>query len=181
MPVNIISTVSRCFFAFTGGLIAIIEPALPYIGVCYLFVLGDCYTAWKLSRRAKKRFPNKASGKFKSVHFGEVISTMAEVSAAIVLGHLAQQIVLEGLPMAIPNVVAGAVIFWQAWSMLENKSSCNDAKWARVMQRIMVDKTERHFDINLDELKPKRQRRRNGNYNKDNSGEDELHDFQDVY
>lgn len=37
--------------------------------------------------------------------------------------------------------------------MLENESSCNDAKWAKIAQRIMVDKTERHFDIDLHELK----------------------------
>jgi len=37
--------------------------------------------------------------------------------------------------------------------MLENESSCNDARWADVAQRIMVDKTERHFDIDLHELK----------------------------
>lgn len=39
------------------------------------------------------------------------------------------------------------------YAMLENESSCNDAKWAKVLQRIMVDKTERHFDIDLSALK----------------------------
>lgn len=136
-------------FTFMGGAMAIIEPTVPYILVCYLFVLADVYTANALSRRAKKRFPKKASGKLRSEKFGDVIGTMIKVSAAIILAYLAQKFVFGELPMALPNIVAACVIFWQTWSMLENESSCNDAKWAKVAQRIMVDKTSRHFDIDL--------------------------------
>jgi hypothetical protein len=63
--------------------------------------------------------------------------------------------VVQVLPIKLTNIVAGAVCFWQVWSMLENESSCNNARWAKIAQRILVDKTERHFDIDLRELKEK--------------------------
>ena len=34
-------------------------------------------------------------------------------------------------------------------SILENESTCNGAAWARVVQKIVADKTDRHFDFNL--------------------------------
>ena len=43
-------------------------------------------------------------------------------------------------------------------AIIENESSCRGEKegmfW-RLLQKIMIDKTERHFDVNLDELKDK--------------------------
>jgi hypothetical protein len=38
------------------------------------------------------------------------------------------------------------------WSILENMSSCNGATWAKICQKIMVDKTKRHFDIDISKL-----------------------------
>jgi hypothetical protein len=53
------------------------------------------------------------------------------------------------------RAIAGAFIFVEIWSMLENESSLNDAKWAKVLQKIMVSKVERHFDIDLPEFETK--------------------------
>jgi hypothetical protein len=53
-------------------------------------------------------------------------------------------------------MVSGALVFWQVWSILENESSCRseqDAKLWKLLQRVMVDKTSRHFDVDLSELK----------------------------
>ena len=41
----------------------------------------------------------------------------------------------------------------QMWSVLENFSSENSNGWALVLQKIMVNKAKRHFDIDLNELK----------------------------
>ena len=37
-------------------------------------------------------------------------------------------------------------------SILENESTCNGATWAKVLQKIVADKTDRHFNVRLDEL-----------------------------
>ena len=71
----------------------------------------------------------------------------------ILLAYLVENVVFEGMNMRLPNIAAGAVCFWQLCSILENEASCNNSKWARIARRILIDKTARHFDIDLNELK----------------------------
>ena len=150
---SILSLVGKHIMGVMGACVAMIRPTFPFILVCTLAVLADCYTAWSLSRRVKKRFPGANDGKFKSNYAGRVFITLIKVYSLIILVYLIDAMVFPEIALHLPQVVAGAVCFWQIWSMLENESSCNDAKWAKIAQRIMVDKTERHFDIDLHELK----------------------------
>ena len=150
---SILSLVGKHIMGVMGACVAMIRPTYPFILVCTLAVLADCYTAWSLSRRVKKRFPGANDGKFKSNYAGRVFITLIKVYSLTILVHLIDAMVFPEIAFHLPQVVAGAVCFWQIWSMLENESSCNDAKWAKIAQRIMVDKTERHFEIDLHELK----------------------------
>ena len=52
----------------------------------------------------------------------------------------------------LANYLAVIYCSVQFVSILENESTCNGAAWARVMQKIVADKTERHFNIKLKEL-----------------------------
>lgn len=135
---------------------AFLEPTLPYILICTLLIFADCYTAWQLSRRARKAHPDKVDktgGKFKSRHFGEVLHTLMKSYVLIVLAFLIQHYITDGLSFDLTKICAGAICFWQAWSILENESSCNGAKWAKIAQKVLVDKTSRHLDIDLSDLK----------------------------
>lgn len=146
----------RWLFTFLGGVLAILEPTLPYLIICTLIIFADCYTAWSLSRRARKAHPDRVSEdgkKFKSHYFGKVIETLAKSWVLIIIAFLIQVHITDGIPIDLTKVAAGAIVFWQLWSILENESSCNGAKWAKLAQKILVDKTSRHFNINLDELK----------------------------
>lgn len=153
-----ISTISNIekfgqyIFAVIGGLFAIIQPTMPLILVSTLAVFADCLTAWSLAKRVKSKY-GKNDGYFKSEHFGRVFTTLIKVYAIIILSYLIDVYVLDFADMSLANITAGAVCFWQIWSILENESSCNNAKWAKIAQKIMVDKTERHFNIDLSELK----------------------------
>lgn len=152
------SELLRWGFTALGAMMAMLQPALPYILICTLAILADCYTAWSLSRRARKAMPDRVSKdgkKFKSHHFGAVLLTMLKAWTLIVLAYLIQYYITNEMPIDLTKVAAGAICFWQIWSMLENESSCNDAKWARLLQKILIDKTSRHFDIDLNDLKPK--------------------------
>lgn len=154
---NNLSEFLRWSFSAFGALIAILEPTLPYLVICTLMIFADCFTAWQLSRRARKAHPDRVSDdgkKFKSHNFGKVIITIFKAWALIFMAYLMQKHITDGLPVDLTKVAAGAICFWQLWSILENESSCNDAKWAKTMQKILVDKTERHFDIDLSELNP---------------------------
>ena len=46
----------------------------------------------------------------------------------------------------------GAFLFYEAWSCLENWSSENDEPIAKALQRIMVNKAERHLDVPLSDI-----------------------------
>ena len=153
---ELLTNFGRYILSLIGVVLAFLEPTAPFVFICTLAVLFDCYTAWALSRRVKKKYPGANDGKFKSNYAGRVFGTLIKVYALTILAYLVQTHVLEGLPIKLPNIVAAAVCFWQVWSMLENESSCNDAKWAKIAQRILVDKTERHFEIDLSELKEKK-------------------------
>lgn len=143
----------RGIFSIGGAIVAFMQPTLPFIIICTAAVLGDMYTAWSLSRRVKKRHPGANDGKFKSCYAGKVFETLIKIYLLIILSYMIETFIFEGLPIRLANISAGAVCFWQVWSMLENESSCNSARWARVVQQVMVDKAERHFDIDLSELK----------------------------
>ncbi len=155
---NNLSEFLRCVFTAMGAIIAILEPTFPYLFICTLMILADCYTAWSLSKRAQKLYPDKISKdgkKFKSHNFGRVIVTLLKAYALIIVAFLIQRHITDAWPIDLPKVAAGAICFWQLWSILENESSCNGAKWAKTLQKILVDKTSRHFDLDLSDLKSK--------------------------
>ena len=146
---NILKHIGAALF----GLAAYLQPTFPFMAVCTVAVLYDVVSAWRLARRARAAQPGKASGKFKSSAMGKVMVTLTKVYGLIVLAYLIENVVFEGMNMRLPNIAAGAVCFWQLCSILENEASCNNSKWARIARRILIDKTARHFDIDLNELK----------------------------
>lgn len=154
---KMLQRIGKAIITCMGGIMAFLKPTIPFMLICMIAILCDCYTAWTLSRRVKKKFPGSNDGKFKSVYFGKVIMTMIKVCALIVLAFCIDKYIFPDINVRLANIVAGAVCFWQIWSMLENESSCNNAKWAKIAQKILVDKTERHFDIDLSDLKAKEQ------------------------
>jgi hypothetical protein len=156
MNSNITTEILRWVFTAIGALAAIFEPALPYLLICTLLILADCYTAWSLGRRVRKAHPEAVKAethKFKSSHFARVISTMIKSWVLICLAYLMQRHITDGLPVDMTKIAAGAICFWQLWSILENESSCNGAKWAKMAQRILVDKTTRHLNLDSEDVK----------------------------
>lgn len=153
---NNLSELLRWVFTAIGAVLAIIEPTYPYLVICTFMILADCYTAWSLSKRARKAHPEKVSQdgkKFKSHNFGKVIMTLLKAYTLIIMAFFMQKYITNGIPIDLAKVAAGAICFWQFWSILENESSCNGSKWAKLLQKIVVDKTSRHFDIDLSDLK----------------------------
>lgn len=145
----------RWIFTALGAIVAVIEPTLPYMALCTLMIIADCFTAWSLSRRARKAHPDRVSDdgkKFKSQNFGKVMKTLLKSYALILMAYFIQRVITDGMPVDLTKVAAGAICFWQLWSILENESSCNGSRWAKTLQRVLVDKTSRHFDIDLSEL-----------------------------
>ena len=142
---------SKIAFVTLGGLASILSNTAVFAGICALAVCMDCYSAWALSKRVKKAYPKANDGKFKSKFAKNIFSTMLEIYSLIILASLVDTHILEQPEMYGTKFIAGIFCAVQVWSMLENSSSCNGSPWAKVMQRLMVDKASRHFDIDFKE------------------------------
>ncbi len=131
---------------------AFFAPLLPYAFVCTLFVLADCYTAWQLGRRLRRKYPNASgphAGRLSSRRFGRTIATLIKIYAALILASAAEHVLfgVSEASFSCTRLTAGAICFWQLLSILENESTCSDARWAATARRFLIDKTSRHINL----------------------------------
>lgn len=161
---NYIPNLPKILFALIGGgvgwFVGEFRPTFPLIIVAVVFIVYDAYTAYQLDKRVKLAYPDKAKrkkAKFTSFEFGKVIKkTIPKRLWLILLAYLVEHWVFIHVAIPLSYVITGVICFEQAWSMLENESSCrdeNESRFWKLLQKIMVDKTERHFDVNLDGFK----------------------------
>ena len=143
-----------------GWMIGESKPAFLLTVVVVVFILYVAWTAFKLDKRVRTAYPDKTQrkqAKFTSFAFGKVVKqTIPKRLMLIILAFLAEHWVFIHVTIPLSYVVTGAICFEQFWSILENESSCrpeSESSFWKLMQQIMVDKTERHLDVNLDKLK----------------------------
>lgn len=162
-----------CVMAFggvVGWVVAEFRPSFPLIIVAIIFILYDAYCAYKLDKRVHVRYPDKAKrheAKFTSFAFGKVVhDTIPKRLMLIILAYICEHWVFIHVQIPLSYIVTGVICFEQFWSILENEASCrdedSDSRFFRFLQRIMVDKTARHFDIDpsaIDELSGKREKK----------------------
>ncbi len=153
-----------CLGGMVGWIIAEFKPAFPLIVVTVVFILYDAYTAFRLDKRVHAAYPEKTDRKearFTSFAFGKVVKqTIPKRLWLIFLAYLVEHWVFIHVTIPLSYIVTGAICFEQAWSILENESSCRpeaEHRFWKLLQQVMVDKTARHFDVNLDKLKEKKQ------------------------
>ena len=142
-----------------GWLIGEFEPTFPLIIVTMIFIICDAWTAYQLDRRVKKKYPDKIKrpSKFTSFAFGKVVTvTIPKRLMLIILAFLCEHWVFIHVSIPLSYIVTGVICFEQFYSVLENEASCRDGKESRfwrLLQKITIDKTERHFDVELEDLK----------------------------
>lgn len=138
--------------ALGGWLMQALMPALPYTLVCTLLVVADVVSARRLAHRLRRKLPSRRQQlKFTSARFGHMLLRLAHIYALLLVTALLQYVVVPEVELL--RLVSGLVCFWQIVSILENESSANDSPWARIAGKILIDKTERHLGISLDELR----------------------------
>ena len=140
----------KWLFSIVGGVLAVFEPIQAFVFVCGLAIIGDFYTSIKLGRRISKQHPDKASGKIQSSKIGQLMTTLLKVLFALYFAWQIDVYILADTALYATKVTAGIFCFSQIWSMLENESSFSNKKWARILQKIMIDKTIRHLDLAVD-------------------------------
>ena len=139
-----------------GWFVGEFHPTFPLIIVAMVFILYDAYTAFQLDRRVKAKYPDKAKrhkARFTSFAFGKVVrSTLPKRLMLIFLAFLVERWVFVHVSIPLSYVVTGVICFEQAWSIMENESSCREegeSRFWKLLQRIMVDKTFRHFEVDM--------------------------------
>lgn len=143
-----------------GWFVGEFTPAFPLITIATLFVLYDAWSAFELDKRVHIRYPEKTKrkqAKFVSYKFKTVIPTLIERFVIIILAYCVQRWVFVDVYVPLSYMAAGVVCAEQALSIAENKASCRlpgdkHARLWKVLTKVLIDKTERHFDINLDAL-----------------------------
>lgn len=137
------------------GVVAILEPAIPFVAICILAIIFDCYTAWRLSRRVKKT-SGLSSAKFQSRKAEKIIDSSINALLFIVLAMLVNDhVTVQYGNLYLPNLAAAIVVGVQLVSVGENISSCNNSWWARILQLVFIDKSSRHYDINNTDMSKK--------------------------
>ena len=143
-----------------GWFVGVFDPAFPLILVAIAFIVYDSWTAYELDRRVKKKYPDKKQrpARYVSYKAWGMIPTMIESFIIILLMYAAQRWVFVDLYVPLSYIATGAICGVQLLSIAENKASCRFPEdrgyniW-KVMAKVLIDKTERHFDTDLSDLK----------------------------
>lgn len=170
--------------AIIGVIWCYIQPNINFVAVCFAALLLDCFTAWRCNRRIYSKYReaikhNKkctADGKLKSRKMAKMVQDFSVLILAIFLASLVEKTLLGHLaPLYLANYLSAIYCVVQFISILENESTCNGAAWARVLQKILADKTERHLNINIEELMAEAEKADENKTEEDVSNDDEQH------
>lgn len=147
------------FGGIIGWVVGKFEPAFPLMVIATMFVLYDAWSAYELDKRVHIMYPKRKreKAKFMSYKFRQVIPTLSERFVIILLAFCVERWVFVHIDVPVSYIAAGVVCAEQMLSIAENKASCRlpGDKHARVwkmLAKVLIDKTARHFDINADEL-----------------------------
>lgn len=137
----------------SGWVIGKFSPAFPLIIIATLFVLYDAWSAYELDKRVHLIYPEKKrkEAKFMSYKFRNVIPTLTERFVIIILAYCVERWVFVHIDVPVSYIAAGVVCAEQMLSIAENKASCRlpgdkHARIWKMLAKVLIDKTARHFD-----------------------------------
>lgn len=137
------------------------QPTFPLMIVVIILIVYDAWTAFQLDKRVHKKYPDKTKREkahFTSFAFGKVIrQTIPKRLWLIVLAYIVERWIFVHVSIPLSYIVAGVIAFEQTLSILENEASCRDteqeSRFWKILHKVLIDKTERHFEIDLHDLK----------------------------
>lgn len=132
--------------AFGAAAAQYFAPALPHVLLCTAMTGLDTVSAIALSRRLRRHDKNAPPhvGRISSHRLGKSCATLARIYAMLLVAVAVDTHILRGDGYAM-RCASGAIVFWQAVSVLENEATCSDNRWARIARRFLIDKAGRHF------------------------------------
>ncbi|MBO4977550.1 MAG: hypothetical protein J6C67_02400 [Muribaculaceae bacterium] len=133
--------------AAAGAVGAFCRPVLPVAAVCTAMTLIDLASAIALGRRLRRK--GIADGRLSSRRFGHTVATIVKIYVALLVAAGVKATITVDTAFDPVRFVGFAVCLWQLLSILENESTCSDARWAAKARRFLIDKTRRHTGIEL--------------------------------
>lgn len=151
-----------------GWFIGEFQPTFPLMCAVIVLIVSDAWTAYQLDKRVHKKYPSKVKrdeAKFTSFAFGKVIrQTIPKRLWLIILAFIVEHWIFIHVEIPLSYIVAGVIAFEQILSILENEASCreddSDGRFWKMLKKLLIDKTERHFDVELGELRDPDQKRK---------------------
>lgn len=157
---EIVKWVSMIIGGLAGWFVGTFEPTFPLAFVAIAFILYDSWTAYELDKRVKKAYPikHRRPAKFVSYKFWNVVPTITESLIIIILAYSVQRWIFVDMYVPMSYIATGVIAAGQLLSIAENKCSCRmpgdkNYKIWKALAHVFIDKTERHFDADLSELK----------------------------
>ena len=151
---KIIEWISLAIGGIVGWVVGRFEPAFPLIIIATLFVLYDAWSAYELDKRVHIMYPKqkRTQAKFVSYKFRQVIPTLIERFVIILLAYCVERWVFVHIEVPVSYIAAGVVCAEQMLSIAENKASCRlpgdkHARIWKMLAKVLIDKTARHFDV----------------------------------
>ena len=138
--------------SIVAGFIVAVGTSIDFFVPCLIAVILDVISAYALGRRVHKKYPDKSDGKFKSEYKWRIIATMIIAWLCIILASYVDVNVRHSDDGLAVRFAVAVFLFYELWSCLENWSSENDKPIAKAMQRIMVNKVERHLNVPLSDI-----------------------------
>jgi hypothetical protein len=135
-----------------AGLLVAVETSIDFFVPCFIAVILDVISAFFLGRRVHAKYPDKSDGKFKSEYKWRILATMIIAWLCIILASYVDVNVRHSDDGLAVRFAVAVFLFYELWSCLENWSSENDKPIAKAMQRIMVNKAERHLNVPLSDI-----------------------------
>ena len=153
MSERIIEWLALTTGGIAGWVIGRFEPAFPLIIIATLFVLYDAWSAYELDKRVHIMYPKhkRDKAKFMSYKFRNVIPTLIERFVIIILAYCVERWVFVHIDVPLSYIAAGVVCAEQLLRSAENKASCRlpgdkHARIWKMLAKVLIDKTARHFD-----------------------------------
>lgn len=154
-----------------GWFICEFKPTFPLMAVVVVLIVSDAYTAYSLDKRVHEKYPDKVKrkkAKFTSFAFGKVIrQTIPKRLWLIILAYIVEHWIFVHVEIPLSYIVAGVIAFEQILSILENEASCrgddNEGRFWKFLEDLLIDKTERHFDVDLDDWRKCEERQNSNN------------------
>lgn len=135
-----------------AGFLVAVETSIDFFVPCLIAVILDVISAYFLGRRVHKKFPDKSDGKFKSEYKLRIMTTMIVAWLFVILASYIDVNVRNASDELAVRWAVAVFLFYELWSCLENWSSENDKPIAKALQRIMVNKAERHLNVPLSDI-----------------------------